>query len=226
MLHDKHFPNESSEYRDARDQLLHEEIELRRQYERVAQHRRELPLGGKLKEDYFFEELAHGETAKVKFSQLFEEDKPSLVVYSMMYHPNDEKACPSCTSILDGVDGSTPHIRDRVNFVVVTKAPIEKAMKWAAYRGWKSLRILSSFNNTYNHDYFAETENGAQIPAANVFSKKPDGIYHTYSTELLYAPADPGQNHRHVDHLWPVWNMLDMTPEGRGADWYPKHEYK
>jgi predicted dithiol-disulfide oxidoreductase (DUF899 family) len=226
MLHTKRFPNESAEYRDARDQLLQEEIELRRHIERVAQQRRALPLGGKLKEDYIFDEMVNGKPEKVKFSGLFAKDKPTLVVYSMMYHPDDEKACPSCTSILDGVDGSTPHIRDRVNFVVATKAPIEKAMKWAEYREWRNLRILSSFNNSYNHDYFAENEKGGQIPAMNVFSKKSDGIYHTYSTELLYAPSDPGQNNRHVDHIWPVWNVFDMTPEGRGTDWYPTYEYK
>jgi predicted dithiol-disulfide oxidoreductase (DUF899 family) len=113
-----------------------------------------------------------------------------------------------------------------VNFVVVTKAPIEKTLKWAESRGWHNVRCLSSFSNTYNHDYFGENEKGSQSPILNAFTKTPEGIFHTFATELLFAPSDSGQNSRHVDIIWPVWNMFDFTPEGRGTDWHPKHEYK
>jgi predicted dithiol-disulfide oxidoreductase (DUF899 family) len=224
-LHTKHFPNESTGYRAARNTLLEEEIELRRHTERVAQMRRELPMGGKLKEDYTFDEVMNGSSKKTKLSELFAPGKNSLVIYSMMYHPNDENACPSCTSIVDGLDGAAPHIRNKINFVVITKAPIEKTLKWAAGRGWHNVRLLSSFSNTYNGDYFAENEKGNQVPILNVFTKAPDGVYHTYATELLFAPSDPGQNNRHVDTIWPIWNMFDFTPEGRGTDWYPKFKY-
>jgi predicted dithiol-disulfide oxidoreductase (DUF899 family) len=224
-LHTKQFPNETSAYREARNNLLEEEIELRRHIERVAQMRRELPPGGKLREDYVFDELVNGVQHKTKFSELFAPGKPSLVIYSMMYHPDDEFPCSNCNSIVDGLDGSTPHIRDKVNFVVVTKAPIEKTLEWAAGRGWRNVRLLSSYANTYNHDYFGENDKGNQLPVLNVFSKTPDGIFHTYATELLFAPSDPGQHHRHVDIIWPVWNMFDYTPEGRGTDWHPKLKY-
>ncbi len=225
MLHTKNFPNEDQQYRDARNALLEEEIALRRHTERVAQMRRELPIGGKLKEDYVFDEMVNGEKRTTKFSELFAEGKPSLVIYSMMYHPDDKFPCPSCNSIVDGLDGSTTHVRDKINFVVVTKAPIEKTLEWASGRGWRNVRLLSSFSNTYNHDYLGENEKGNQLPILNVFSKTPDGIFHTYATELLFAPADPGQHHRHVDIIWPVWNLFDYTPEGRGADWHPKLQY-
>ena len=224
-LHTKTFPNENENYREARNKLLDEEIELRRHTERVAKMRRELPLGGKLKEDYVFDEVVDGHTKKTKLSELFADGKPSLIIYSMMYHPNDEVPCTSCSSIVDGLDGAAPHIRDRVNFVVVTKAPIEKTLKWAEGRGWCNVRLLSSFSNTYNHDYFAENDKGSQSPILNVFTKTPEGIFHTFATELLFAPSDAGQNMRHVDIIWPVWNMFDFTPEGRGTDWHPKHEY-
>jgi predicted dithiol-disulfide oxidoreductase (DUF899 family) len=226
MLHTKQFPNEDQKYRTARHKLLEEEIELRRHTERVAQMRRELPMGGKLKEDYVFDEVEHGQPGKVKFSGLFAPGKPSLIIYSMMYHPDDEFPCASCNSIVDGLDGSTPHIRDRVNFVIVTKAPIEKTLKWSAGRGWSNVRLLSSFSNTYNRDYFGENEKGGQTPILNVFQRSPEGIFHTYATELLFAPSDPGQHMRHVDVIWPVWNMFDYTHEGRGTDWQPKLEYK
>ena len=224
-LHTKRFPNESTDYRAARNALLDEEIALRRHTERVAQMRRELPPGGKLKEDYAFDEVVNGLAQKTKLSELFAPGKDTLVIYSMMYHPDEENACPSCTSIVDGLDGASPHIQDKINFVVITKAPIEKTLKWAAGRGWKNVRLLSSFSNTYNHDYLAENDKGGQSPILNVFQKTPEGIYHTYATELLFAPSDPGQNNRHVDIIWPIWNMFDYTPEGRGTDWYPKFKY-
>ena len=225
MLHTKHFPNESQEYRTARNTLLEEEIALRRHTERVAEMRRALPVGGKLKEDYSFEEFVNGQKRIAKLSELFDPGKDTLVVYSMMYHPDDENACPMCTSIIDGLDGAAPHIRDRINFVVITKAPIEKTTKWANGRGWQHLRLLSSFGNSYNRDYFAENEKGGQLPNLNVFTKTPEGIFHRYATELLFGGADPGQNERHVDTIWPIWNMFDLTPEGRGTDWYPQFRY-
>jgi predicted dithiol-disulfide oxidoreductase (DUF899 family) len=225
-LHTKTFPNEDQNYREARNMLLDEEIALRRHIERVAKMRRELPLGGKLKEDYVFDEVVDGQPRKTKLSELFDAGKNSLIVYSMMYHPDDATPCTSCSSIIDGLDGSAPHIRDKVNFVVVTKAPIEKTLKWADHREWHNVRLLSSFSNTYNQDYFGENDKGGQTPILNVFTKTPEGIFHTFATELLFAPSDPGQNARHVDIIWPVWNMFDFTPEGRGTDWYPKHEYE
>ena len=225
MLHDKQFPNESSEYRNARNTLLQEEIELRRHTERVAEMRRELPVGGKLKDDYVFEEAVNGTKKKTKFSELFELGKDTLVIYSMMYHPDDDTPCHMCNSIVDSLDGAATHIRDKINFVVITKAPIEKTLEWAAGRGWHNVRILSSFGNSYNADYFGEDENGDQTPMLNVFSKTPDGIFHRFATEMMFAPADPGQDMRHVDTIWPIWNMFDLTPEGRGTKWSPKFRY-
>ena len=224
-LHTKHFPNESSEYRAARNELLEAEIALRRQTEAVAAMRRALPQGGKLRKDYEFKEIVNGKTNTTKFSELFNEGKGSLVIYSFMYAPNDEKPCPMCNSIIDGLNGSAPHIRDRINFVVVSKAPLDKLMAWAKYRGWHNVRLLSSNENTYNHDYFGENDKGGQEPALNVFRKESDGIYHSFCTELMFAPSDPGQNMRHVDSIWPIWNMFDFTVDGRGEKWKPKFEY-
>lgn len=229
-FHDKEFPGESKEYRKKRDNLLKAEMELRRQIEVVARQRRELPLGGEAK-DYVFEEgaydLSDDETVKeTSLSKLFEDDKQSLFIYSFMFEPGVEKPCTSCNSILDGLNGQARHIEDRVNFAVVAKAPIKQLRSWARQRGWDNLRLLSSYNNTYNTDYGAEDVEGNQWPAANIFRKNDDRIYHFYNTELLYAPSEEGQNGRHVDMIWPLWNVFDMTPEGRGTDWYPKHEYE
>lgn len=125
---DQTFPLESKEYREARDELLAEEINLRRHLEGVAALRRKLPLGGRLKEDYVFEEgnldLSDQKTVKqIKLSSIFAQGKNSLIIYSFMYDPEETDPYPLCASILDGLNGVSPHVWDRVNFVVVAKAP-------------------------------------------------------------------------------------------------------
>lgn len=229
-LHSVGFPGESDAYREARNELLESEIKLRRQIEEIAALRRKLPLGRAIPEDYVFDEGATDPqdalTAwKTRFSELFRPGKDSLVVYSLMYGPEMKSACTSCTSILDGLNGAAPHVNDRINLVVVAKSPWERIRSFARGRGWRNLRLLSSVGNSYNHDYHGETADAKQIPSLSVFSRRDGRIYHTYGTELLFAPAEPGQNQRHVDRIWPVWNVFDYTPEGRGTDWYPKLDY-
>jgi predicted dithiol-disulfide oxidoreductase (DUF899 family) len=215
------FPNESDEYRTARNALLQSEIELRRQIEAVAAQRRELPVGGEVPEDYVFDS-ANG---PVKMSQLFEAGKDTLVLYNYMYGPSMREPCVMCTSILDAMDGESPHIQQRVNYYVVAKSPIDRILATARERGWRNLRLLSSANNTYNRDYRGEEATGEQMPALNVFTKRDGRIYHTYAAELLFAPSEPGQDGRHVDMIWPLWNLFDYTPEGRGTNWYPRLRY-
>jgi predicted dithiol-disulfide oxidoreductase (DUF899 family) len=214
------FPNENAKYRSARDKLLEAEQSLRKQIEQVASLRRKLPPGGEVAQDYVFE----GEQGKVKLSQLFGRGN-TLVAYSFMYGPKMEKACPMCTSMLDGLDGNAQHIAQRTSLVVIAKSPLERIKEHARRRGWSNLLLLSSEGNTYNHDYHAETAEGAQMPMLNVFRKEGGKVRHFYGTELLDAPAEKGQDPRHVDMVWPLWNLLDLTPEGRGSDWYPKLEY-
>jgi predicted dithiol-disulfide oxidoreductase (DUF899 family) len=225
-IHDTRFPNETPEYRSARDALLRSEMELRRQLEAVAAERRKLPLGGELKEDYVFEEAdASGAPRKVRFSELFAPGQDTLLVYSYMYGPEMDEPCTSCTSILDGLDGEAPHVRDKVSFAVVAKSPLARIREVARTRGWRNLRLLSSAGNSYNHDYHGEDAGGDQIPNLNVFVRRDGRIYHSYATELLFAPPEKGQDGRHVDLVWPLWNLFDYTPEGRGTDWYPKLSY-
>lgn len=229
-LHCNRFPGESAEYRLTRNALLEAEIDLRKQIERVAALRRTLPLGGPLKEDYVFEEVNVGldvgaPDKKVQLSELFNDGKDSLIVYSFMYGPTMEHACPACTSILDGLDGTAPHAEQRVNLAVVAKSPPERIRAFARQRGWRNLRLLSSAGNTFNRDYHGETANESQIPAINVFVRRGRAIHHFFNAELLYAPSEPGQNGRQADLIWPLWNLFDLTPEGRGTEWSPKLSY-
>jgi predicted dithiol-disulfide oxidoreductase (DUF899 family) len=229
-IHGKRFPGESTEYRAARDRLLREEVELRRSVEAVAKLRRALPSGGLVPKDYLFEEgspdLTESQTVRqVRMSELFRSGWTSLAVYSFMYGPKMEVPCPMCTSMLDGLNGSAPHIAQRTNLVVVAKSPIHRIRAFARGRGWRNLRLLSSADNSYNRDYHGEDEKGVQLPMLNVFVKRDGVVRHFWASELLFA-TDPGQNPRHVDLVWPLWNVLDCTPEGRGKDWYPKLSYQ
>src|SRR5712691_4118228 len=229
-LHAVEFPGESEPYRAARNELLEAEMALRRQLETVATLRRSLPLGGPLTENYVFQEgnadLADLDTARqIRFSELFAPGKDTLILYSFMYGPEMKQACTLCTSILDGLNGTAPHVVQRVNFAVVAKSPIQRIRSFARERGWRSLRLLSSAKNTYNADYHGETPDGNQIPALNVFVRRQGQIHHFYNTELLYAPPEPGMDPRHVDLIWPLWSLFDLTPEGRGSGWYPRLAY-
>jgi predicted dithiol-disulfide oxidoreductase (DUF899 family) len=229
-LHSIRFPNESASYRQSRDELLEAEMRLRKSIEEVAAMRRKLPLGGEAPEDYVFTEGSsdlrdtHTER-KVRLSELFRPGHDTLAIYSYMYGPNMNEPCTSCTSILDGLNGTSPHVNQRINFVVVAKSPIQRIRAMARERGWNQLRLLSSEGNTYNHDYQGENAKGAQTPSLNVFVRRDGKTYHFYNTELMFAPKEPGQDGRHVDMIWPLWNLFDFTPEGRGTTWYPKLRY-
>jgi predicted dithiol-disulfide oxidoreductase (DUF899 family) len=215
-----HYPNESEDYRRARTALLTEEIELRRHIERVAEQRRGLPPGGEVKKNYAFE----GENGPVSFTDLFS-NKNTLVVYSYMFGPQRERPCPMCTSLLSAWDGEVPDIQQRVALVVVARSPIERLKAFKRERGWHYLPLFSDISGEFSRDYHALTKDGGDDAAFNVFTRKGGVIRHFWSGEMNGASADPGQDPRGAPDLMPIWTILDVTPEGRGADWYPKLNY-
>lgn len=212
------FPNEPKEYRVARDELLRAEMDLLKRQEEVASLRRKLPLGGKV-EDYVF----RSKDGDVKMSQLFTKGT-TLVLYNFMYGPNAKNPCPMCTSMLDALEGNAHHIAQVTDLAIVARSPIERIHEFAKTRNWTRFRLLSSNANTYNHDFHGEDEKGNQLPMLNVFVKHGDHIHHSWGSELLFAEQPKGQDSRHVDMLWPLWHVLDTTPEGRG-NFYPKLSY-
>jgi predicted dithiol-disulfide oxidoreductase (DUF899 family) len=220
------WPNEPDEYRRARDELLEAEIELRRREEAVAAQRRALPLGGKVTGDYVFESAG----GTVTFPELFANGKDTLYLYNFMFIPGEqglplERACPSCTSIIDAMDGAFSHLLDRVDVAVVAKAPIAQFAAWGEERGWRFAPLYSCAGTTFNRDYNAESADFGQLPVAHVFTRVDGRIHHCWSSELFGAPRDPGQHPRHVDYMWPIWKVLDTTPGGRGTDWEPRYRY-
>jgi predicted dithiol-disulfide oxidoreductase (DUF899 family) len=216
------FPNESPEYRRARDALLAEEIELRRHIERVAEQRRALPPGGEVLKNYRFE----SERGPVSFADLFG-DKQTLVVYSYMYGPQRKRPCPMCTSLLSAWDGEAQDVEQRVALAVVARSPIERLVAFKKERGWRNLKLYSDTTDEYSRDYHAISSQGesGDDAAFNVFTRRDGKIRHFWSGEMGFEQADPGQDPRGAPDLMPLWTILDSTPEGRGTDWYPKLEY-
>ena len=214
------FPNESEAYRQARTALLAEEIELRRHIERVAAQRRALPPGGEVKETYAFV----GENGPVDFAGLFG-DKNTLVVYNYMFGPQREKPCPMCTSLLSAWDGEVPDIMQRVALAVVAGSPIERLIAFKRERGWRHLPLFSDTTGAFSRDYHALTKEGGDDAAFNVFTRHDGVIRHFWGGEMTGATADPGQDPRGAPDLMPIWTILDVTPQGRAADWYPKLSY-
>ncbi len=231
-LHDVRFPGETDAYRAARDRLLEAELDLRRRIEAVAAQRRELPLGGTVPTDY---ELAEwdagvGKVRATRLSELFAPGGDTLLVYSFMFRPGEEGLalevpCPICTSIIDGIDGGVRHLEQRIAFAVIAKAPVERLAAHARARGWRHVRLLSSAGTTFNRDYHAETEDEEQFAVATTFVRRDGRLHHFWSSELWHVPTEAGQHPRHVDFMWPMWAILDSTPQGRGSDWMPRLDY-
>jgi predicted dithiol-disulfide oxidoreductase (DUF899 family) len=210
-----HFPNESAEYRKSRNALIVEEIELRRAIERVAAQRRALPVGGEILKDFKFS----GETGTVHLSELFG-DKNTLLVYSMMYGPQRKGPCPMCTSFLNSWNGTAINLKQRVAVVVTARSPIDRLVQYKTERGYTNLPFVSDSSGDYTRTYVNPDD--ADVPGFSVFNKRDGKIYHFYSGELSGEMADPGQDPRGAPDADPLWLVLDMTPEGRGATWYPQ----
>jgi len=233
------YPNESAEYRKARNALLSEELALRRQIETVAAQRRGLPPGGEVPEDYLFERIGeNGMPEKVEMSRLFGRHH-TLILYSFMYGPERDAPCPMCTHLLDSVNGGATHVGQRASLYVVAKSPIARLIAWAREREWTHLQFLSTAGNRYDADYFGDS---SKVPGAirrqrdpkggpdwdetmfNVFRLDDGTVRHFWGSELTWAPEEPGQHHRSGDAVNSLWGLLDMTPEGRGQ-FIPKLAY-
>jgi predicted dithiol-disulfide oxidoreductase (DUF899 family) len=212
------YPNESREYRDARDALRKDEQQLVEKVKALAAKRRKLPLGGQLKEDYTFQWANDGKVGKrVKFSELFG-DKDTLLLYSFMYGPNWDNPCPSCTSLVDGFDRSAYQVTRDAAFVAIAKAPAEKIDAWAKKRGWSQIALVSGFESPYQADYKCQGDSDdMQWPVMHVFKKQGGKIHHFWGTEAM---------ENHLDTVWPYWNLMDFTPEGRPDIPTPPQEFR
>jgi predicted dithiol-disulfide oxidoreductase (DUF899 family) len=212
------FPNESAQYREARNALLAEEIELRRHIERVAEQRRALPSGGEIPQDFEF----ISENGPVRLSELFG-GKSTLLVYSMMFGPQRKAACPMCTSFLNSWNGTAINLRERAAIVVTARSPIDRLIEFRKQRGLINLPFASDLSGEYTRAYVHPQD--GDVPGFSVFTRRDGTVRHFYSGEMSGEMGDPGQDPRGAPDADPLWMMLDCTPEGRGGDWYPKLDY-
>ena len=211
--------NEPAEYLVAREQLRQAEIELMRQRERVAELRRGLPKGTTV-EDY---EFLEGPTAlddgdepvnRVRLSELFTAPDRSLVIYHLMFGKKQTKPCPMCTAWIDGYNGVAHHIAQNIDFAIVAAADPSTLRAHARDRGWDKLRLLSAGESTFKYDLGSEDREGSQDSTISVFTRDSDGtLRHFYSGHPWLADDI---KERGIDELSPIWNLLDLTPQGRG----------
>ncbi len=213
------YPNDSERYREARTALLAEEIELRRQIERVAALRRELPPGGQARDYAFLDEVGKS----VGLADLFGRHD-TLVTYFWMFGPERETACPMCTAFLGAMDIPVRDLSQRVAFAVIGRSPVARQLAFARERGWRNLKFYASVGDDFARDYRGLAADGSEWPALDVWVRQGAKVRHFWGSELG-GTADPGQDPRGAPDPTPLWNILDLTPGGRGTDWYPKLAY-
>lgn len=219
--------NEIGEHSPSSRELIESEINLRRQIEEVAAESHALPREGKIMEDYVFEEKdAEGNTRQVMLSDLFEEGKNSLMIYSLKFSDKGKPLYEGCNSIADGINRMVFYAEQRVKIVIVGNISIDKLNEWAKMNGWDNLNLLSSAKNKYNSKYHGDNKKRNQLPILNVFRKTEDGIYHFYATELLFAPKEKELKKSDADTIWPLWNLFDLIPDELGANWNSKLSYR
>ncbi len=212
--------NESPEYLAAREELRKAEIELMRQRERIAELRRGLPAGAVI-EDY---ELLEGPTSlddgdepvrKTRLSELFTKPDRALVVYQFMFGKKQQKPCPMCTAWIDGLNGVAPHLAQNIDLVIVAAADPAALRAHARNRGWDKLRLLSGGESTFKYDLGSEDREGGQDSTITVITRDADGtLRHFYS---VHPRMDHEIDVRGIDLYTPIWNVLDLTPQGRGT---------
>lgn len=213
------FPNDSAEYRQARTRLLAEEIELRRHTERVAEMRRALPLGGE-PPAYEFKDQ-HGNT--VGLTDLFGKHE-TLVTFFWMFGPQRARPCPMCTSFLGALDVPVADLTQRVAFAAIGRSPVERQLAFARERGWRNLKFFATVGDEFARDMRGLAPDGSEWPALDVWVKQDGKVLHFWGAELG-GTSDPGEDPRGAPDPTPLWNILDLTPRGRGKDWYPKLAY-
>jgi len=227
MLRHTRLVNEPREYLQQREELRLAEIELVHNIERVAALRRALPTGAEVT-DYVFQEgprdlnAAEGPINPVRLSELFTGPGRALVIYHFMYGKRNTTACPMCTMWIDTFNGIAPHLAQNVDLAIVAAADPARLRAHARLRGWHNLRLLSAGDNTFKYDFRSEDAQGNQDSALSVFTRDAQGtLRHFYTT---HPWLDDDVNERGIDLLQPVYNMLDLTPQGRGS-WYASLDY-
>lgn len=220
ILGSRPFPNDSREYRVARTELLREEIELRRQIQRVAEQRRALPPGGEARDYRFLD----ADGTERKFFELFG-SHDVLFTYFWMYGPERERPCPMCTSFVGSLDIPSSDIEQRVGLAIIARSPVSRQLEFAKERGWRNLKFYQTVGDEFAIDYRGLSEGGREDAIVAVWTRSGDEVRLFWAAEGGFETADPGFDPHLAPDPTPLWNILDLTPQGRGTDWYPKLNY-
>jgi len=215
------FPGASQEYEAARKALLAEEIEFRRHMTKLGEQRRALPPGPVIIKNYRFKDE---QAFEVGLKDLFG-DKDTLVTYFWMYGPQRERPCPMCTNWLGSVNGNAADIKQRVALKILGRSSVERQFAFAQERGWRDLNFVQTVGDDYANDLGILKADGSESPALVVFKRDEDKVRLFWASEMRVEMADPGQDPRDAPDIASLWSILDLTPEGRGTDWYPKLKY-
>jgi predicted dithiol-disulfide oxidoreductase (DUF899 family) len=215
------FTGESPDYAAAREALLAAEIEFRRHMTRLAEQRRALPPGPVITKDYRFRDDAGGELG---LAELFGAHE-TLITYFWMYGPARERPCPMCTNWLGGVNGNAADVKQRAAFKILGRSPVARQRAFAEERGWRDLDFVETVGDDYARDLGLLNSDGSENPALAIYVRDGDVVRLFYGAEMPFEAADPGQDPRTAPDIAPLWSLLDLTPEGRGTDWYPKLTY-
>lgn len=213
------YPNDSAEYRRAREALLTQEIELRRHIAQVAAQRRQLPPGGEARGYSFMDAAGHTVTLADMFGS-----HDTLVTYFWMYGPERERPCPMCTSLLGALDVPARDLTQRVALAVIGRSPVSRQLAFARERGWRNLQFFQCIGDDFPRDYRGLAPDGSEWPALDVWVRDGRAVRHFWAGESA-GTQDPGQDPHGAPDPTPLWTLLDLTPGGRGTDWYPKLEY-
>jgi len=139
-----------------------------------------------------------------------------------MFGKKQTKPCPMCTAWIDGFNGVAHHLAQNLDLAIVAAADLSSLRTHARTRGWNRLRLLSAGSSTFKYDLGSEDREGNQDSAISVFTRDRDGaIRHFYTGHPWLAPDI---TERGIDELTPIWNVMDLTRQGRGT-FYAKLEY-
>lgn len=214
------FPGESDDYARERTKLLAEEIEFRRHMTRLSEQRQALPPGPVIEKDYRFRDDAGAEVGLIDLFGAHD----TLIAYFWMYGPQRERPCPMCTNWLGSVNGNAADVKQRASLKILGRSPVERQKAFAVERGWRDLDFVQTVDD-YAADIGVLMPNGDEYAAITVYQKDGGKVRLFYAAEMPDGAADPGQDPRTAPDIASLWNLLDLTPEGRGADWYPKLSY-
>ena len=140
------------EWLAARWELLEREKELTRLSDELARRRRELPWV-KVENDYRFETEEGART----LAELFD-GRSQLLVYHLMFGPDDAAACPGCSFFADHLDGPIVHLNQHdVTLLCASRAPLSKLTAYKRRMGW-TFPWVSSFGTDFNLDFALFTE--------------------------------------------------------------------